>query len=342
MGHCSSRALTLLSSVFGACGLLLVGIAVSTDYWLYMEEGTVLPQNQTTEVKMALHAGLWRVCFFAGREKGRCVASEYFLEPEINLVTENTENILKTVRTATPFPMVSLFLVFTAFVISNIGHIRPQRTILAFVSGIFFILSGGWRDVRVLVHQALRGGGDVPSAPGLLPSASQRLLRLLGPVSAARGLAPRPQPLRHLQRRLHPDDAELPSRHQVPGPPAHLHLALLRPAPRRSLLLLFLLLFLLLGGLWAPQLRSLPREEAPHALAPPSSRWARPSVLAPPTFQGLLPLRGLTTSSVRSARRRPRPFSPGARPFPLAPPLPSHFRAAGFPAARAARPWLAG
>lgn len=45
-------------------------------------------------------------------------------------------------RTATPFPMVSLFLVFTAFVISNIGHIRPQRTILAFVSGIFFILSG--------------------------------------------------------------------------------------------------------------------------------------------------------------------------------------------------------
>lgn len=68
MSHCSSRALTLLSSVFGACGLLLVGIAVSTDYWLYMEEGTVLPQNQTTEVKMALHAGLWRVCFFAGTD----------------------------------------------------------------------------------------------------------------------------------------------------------------------------------------------------------------------------------------------------------------------------------
>ncbi|XP_033080299.1 voltage-dependent calcium channel gamma-7 subunit isoform X2 [Trachypithecus francoisi] len=254
MSHCSSRALTLLSSVFGACGLLLVGIAVSTDYWLYMEEGTVLPQNQTTEVKMALHAGLWRVCFFAGREKGRCVASEYFLEPEINLVTENTENILKTVRTATPFPMVSLFLVFTAFVISNIGHIRPQRTILAFVSGIFFILSGGRRDVRVPVHQALRGGGDVPSTPGLLPPASQRLLRLLGPVPAARGVAPRSEPLRHLQRRVHPNDAELPSRHQVPGPPAHLHLALLRPAPRSSPCLLLLLV---LGGLPAMQ-RPLP------------------------------------------------------------------------------------
>uniref|UniRef100_A0ABI7YHG7 Voltage-dependent calcium channel gamma-7 subunit n=1 Tax=Felis catus TaxID=9685 RepID=A0ABI7YHG7_FELCA len=306
MSHCSSRALTLLSSVFGACGLLLVGIAVSTDYWLYMEEGTVLPQNQTTEVKMALHAGLWRVCFFAGREKGRCVASEYFLEPEINLVTENTENILKTVRTATPFPMVSLFLVFTAFVISNIGHIRPQRTILAFVSGIFFILS------------ALRGGGDVPSAPGLLPPATQRLLGLLRPVSAARGVAPRPQPLRHLQRRLHPDDSELPSSHQVPGPPAHLHLAVLRPAPRSpplllSLLLLFLLL--LLRGLQphssAPSLRAsgcVP-EDCVHATAASASRWPRPAALAPPTCQGLLPL------SVPSTGRRPRLLSLGPAPF---------------------------
>ncbi|KAK7899291.1 hypothetical protein WMY93_020144 [Mugilogobius chulae] len=142
MSSFSTRALTLLSSVFGACGLLLVGVAVSTDYWLLMEEGIVLQQNQTTEVKMALHCGLWRVCFVAGPEKGRCVASEYFTEPEIEITTENTANILKMVRTATPFPMVSLLFVFTAFIISNIGHIRPQRTILAFVSGIFFILSG--------------------------------------------------------------------------------------------------------------------------------------------------------------------------------------------------------
>ncbi|XP_063054099.1 voltage-dependent calcium channel gamma-7 subunit [Engraulis encrasicolus] len=142
MSSCSSRALTLLSSVFGACGLLLVGVAVSTDYWLLMEEGIVLQQNQTMEVKMALHSGLWRTCFIAGSEKGRCVAAEYFNEPETEITTENTANILKMVRTATPFPMVSLLFVFTAFVISNIGHIRPQRTILAFVSGIFFILSG--------------------------------------------------------------------------------------------------------------------------------------------------------------------------------------------------------
>ncbi|KAI3358192.1 hypothetical protein L3Q82_003191 [Scortum barcoo] len=134
MSSFSTRALTLLSSVFGACGLLLVGVAVSTDYWLLMEEGIVLQQNQTTEVKMGLHSGLWRVCFVAGPEKGRCVASEYFTEPEIEITTENTANILTS--------MVSLLFVFTAFVISNIGHIRPQRTILAFVSGIFFILSG--------------------------------------------------------------------------------------------------------------------------------------------------------------------------------------------------------
>lgn len=66
MSSCSSRALTLLSTVFGACGLLLVGVAVATDYWLLMEEGIVMQQNQTVDVKMALHSGLWRVCFIAG------------------------------------------------------------------------------------------------------------------------------------------------------------------------------------------------------------------------------------------------------------------------------------
>ncbi|XP_068189697.1 voltage-dependent calcium channel gamma-7 subunit-like [Antennarius striatus] len=142
MGSFSTRALTLLSSIFGGCGLLLVGVAVSTDYWLLMEEGVVLQQNQSTEVKMALHSGLWRVCFVTGPERGKCVASEYFTEPEIEITTENTANILKMVRTATPFPMVSLLFVLAAFVISSVGHAQPHRTVLAFISGIFFILSG--------------------------------------------------------------------------------------------------------------------------------------------------------------------------------------------------------
>lgn len=34
------------------------------------------------------------VCFLAGSENGRCVASEYFTEPEIEITTENTANIL--------------------------------------------------------------------------------------------------------------------------------------------------------------------------------------------------------------------------------------------------------
>lgn len=81
MSSFSTRALTLLSSVFGACGLLLVGVAVSTDYWLLMEEGIVLQQNQTTEVKMALHSGLWRVCFVAGQ----CKRDTVSIHPSIHL-----------------------------------------------------------------------------------------------------------------------------------------------------------------------------------------------------------------------------------------------------------------
>nr|8SS2_A Chain A, Glutamate receptor 2, Voltage-dependent calcium channel gamma-5 subunit chimera [Rattus norvegicus]8SS2_B Chain B, Glutamate receptor 2, Voltage-dependent calcium channel gamma-5 subunit chimera [Rattus norvegicus]8SS2_C Chain C, Glutamate receptor 2, Voltage-dependent calcium channel gamma-5 subunit chimera [Rattus norvegicus]8SS2_D Chain D, Glutamate receptor 2, Voltage-dependent calcium channel gamma-5 subunit chimera [Rattus norvegicus]8SS3_A Chain A, Glutamate receptor 2, Volta len=139
---CGRKALTLLSSVFAVCGLGLLGIAVSTDYWLYLEEGIILPQNQSTEVKMSLHSGLWRVCFLAGEERGRCFTIEYVMPMNSQMTSESTVNVLKMIRSATPFPLVSLFFMFIGFILSNIGHIRPHRTILAFVSGIFFILSG--------------------------------------------------------------------------------------------------------------------------------------------------------------------------------------------------------
>ncbi|XP_006177485.2 voltage-dependent calcium channel gamma-5 subunit [Camelus ferus] len=142
MSACGRKALTLLSSVFAVCGLGLLGIAVSTDYWLYLEEGVVLPQNQSTEIKMSLHSGLWRVCFLAGEERGRCFTIEYVMPMNTQLTSESTVNVLKMIRSATPFPLVSLFFMFIGFILSNIGHIRPHRTILAFVSGIFFILSG--------------------------------------------------------------------------------------------------------------------------------------------------------------------------------------------------------
>ncbi|XP_056440623.1 voltage-dependent calcium channel gamma-5 subunit-like [Gadus chalcogrammus] len=142
MGMCGRKALTLLSSVFAVCGLGMLGVAVSTDYWLYMEEGVVLPLNQSTETRMALHSGLWRVCFIAGEEKGRCFTIEYMMPTNGQLTSESTVSVLKMIRSATPFPLVSLFFMFIGFVLSNVGHIRPHHTVLAFVSGIFFILSG--------------------------------------------------------------------------------------------------------------------------------------------------------------------------------------------------------
>ncbi|XP_031419938.1 calcium channel, voltage-dependent, gamma subunit 5a isoform X1 [Clupea harengus] len=156
MSLCGRKALTLLSSVFAVCALGLLGIAVSTDYWLYLEEGVILPLNQSTEVRMSLHSGLWRVCFLAdtpvpvqelptgkpGEDKGRCFTIEYIMPTNVQMTSESTVSVLKMIRSATPFPLVSLFFMFIGFVLNNIGHIRPHRTILAFVSGIFFILSG--------------------------------------------------------------------------------------------------------------------------------------------------------------------------------------------------------
>ncbi|XP_062294801.1 voltage-dependent calcium channel gamma-5 subunit isoform X1 [Scomber scombrus] len=156
MSACSRKALTLLSSVFAISGLGLLGVAVSTDYWLYLEEGVIMPLNQSTDIKTSLHSGLWRVCFLAvitstlqflslsssGEESGRCFTIEYIMPMNVQLTSESTVNVLKMIRSATPFPLVSLFFMFIGFVLNNIGHMRPHRTILAFVSGIFFILSG--------------------------------------------------------------------------------------------------------------------------------------------------------------------------------------------------------
>lgn len=71
MSLCGRKALTLLSSVFAVCALGLLGIAVSTDYWLHLEEGVILPINQSAEMHMSLHCGLWRVCFLAGECSSR-------------------------------------------------------------------------------------------------------------------------------------------------------------------------------------------------------------------------------------------------------------------------------
>ncbi|XP_041813610.1 voltage-dependent calcium channel gamma-5 subunit isoform X1 [Chelmon rostratus] len=157
MSTCGRKALTLLSSVFAISGLGLLGVAVSTDYWLYLEEGVIMPLNQSTDIKTSLHSGLWRVCFLsqispssvsllspppAGEESGRCFTIAYIMPVNIQLTSESTVNVLKMIRSATPFPLVSLFFMFVGFVLNNIGHVRPHRTILAFVSGIFFILSG--------------------------------------------------------------------------------------------------------------------------------------------------------------------------------------------------------
>uniref|UniRef100_A0A673GKF8 Voltage-dependent calcium channel gamma-5 subunit-like n=1 Tax=Sinocyclocheilus rhinocerous TaxID=307959 RepID=A0A673GKF8_9TELE len=131
MSACGRKALTLLSSVFAVCSLGLLGIAVSTDYWLYLEEGVILPLNQSADIRMSIHSGLWRVCFLAGNY------TWLFL---FYLVRFTVIHLM--IRSATPFPLVSLFFMFIGFVLNNIGHIRPHRTILAFVSGIFFILSG--------------------------------------------------------------------------------------------------------------------------------------------------------------------------------------------------------
>ncbi|KAI4832642.1 hypothetical protein KUCAC02_015604, partial [Chaenocephalus aceratus] len=88
-----------------------------------------------------------------GEEKGRCFTIEYMMPTSIQMTSDSTISVLKMIRSSTPFPLVSLFFMFIGFVLSNIGHIRPHRTILAFISGIFFILS----DMHNCMYDAAAG-----------------------------------------------------------------------------------------------------------------------------------------------------------------------------------------
>ena len=61
------RSLTLLSSALSVCGLALLGVAVSTDYWLFSEETFAPLANRSVWLHVAVHSGLWRVCSLEGK-----------------------------------------------------------------------------------------------------------------------------------------------------------------------------------------------------------------------------------------------------------------------------------
>ncbi|XP_032826091.2 voltage-dependent calcium channel gamma-5 subunit-like [Petromyzon marinus] len=142
MGRCGRRSLTLLSSGLSVLGLCALCVAVSTDFWLYSHETLFSHGNRTRWLHVAVHSGLWRVCSLAEEDLGSCSNVQYFTASGSHIASDSTANVLRLMRSATPFPLAALLLMLLGFVINNLGHVRPQRTALAFVSGIFFILAG--------------------------------------------------------------------------------------------------------------------------------------------------------------------------------------------------------
>lgn len=106
----------------------------------------------------------WRVWEVAVRRK-TCWSALKWIFNSASAWNDWWISLPEMIRSSTPFPLVSLFFMFIGFVLSNIGHIRPHRTILAFVSGIFFILSGIWfrflNDVIVVIHDGFGSSSEL-------------------------------------------------------------------------------------------------------------------------------------------------------------------------------------
>uniref|UniRef100_A0A8B9P819 Voltage-dependent calcium channel gamma-4 subunit n=1 Tax=Apteryx owenii TaxID=8824 RepID=A0A8B9P819_APTOW len=157
MSTCGRKALTLLSSVFAVCGLGLLGISVSTDYWLYLEEGTVQPQNQTTEIKMSLHSGLWRVCFLAGIYKGHCFRINHF--PEDNDYDhDSSEYLLRIVRASSVFPILSTILLLLGGLCVGAGRIYNSKNNIILSAGILFVAAGLSNIIGIIVYISSNAG----------------------------------------------------------------------------------------------------------------------------------------------------------------------------------------
>ncbi|XP_010001003.1 PREDICTED: voltage-dependent calcium channel gamma-4 subunit isoform X1 [Chaetura pelagica] len=151
MSACSRRALTLLSSVFAVCGLGLLGISVSTDYWLYLEEGIVQPQNQTAEIKLSLHSGLWRVCFLAGIYRGHCFRINHF--PEDNDYDhDSSEYLLRIVRASSVFPILSTILLLLGGLCVGAGRIYNSKNNIILSAGILFVAAGLSNIIGIIVY----------------------------------------------------------------------------------------------------------------------------------------------------------------------------------------------
>ncbi|ELR53853.1 Voltage-dependent calcium channel gamma-4 subunit [Bos mutus] len=151
MGACGRKALTLLSSVFAVCSLGLLGIAVSTDYWLYLEEGVVLAQNQSTETRMSLHSGLWRVCFLAGIYKGHCFRINHF--PEDNDYDhDSSEYLLRIVRASSVFPILSTILLLLGGLCIGAGRFYSRKNNIVLSAGILFVAAGLSNIIGIIVY----------------------------------------------------------------------------------------------------------------------------------------------------------------------------------------------
>ncbi|XP_026716712.1 voltage-dependent calcium channel gamma-4 subunit isoform X1 [Athene cunicularia] len=157
MSACGRKALTLLSSVFAVCGLGLLGISVSTDYWLYLEEGIVQPQNQTAEIKLSLHSGLWRVCFLAGIYKGHCFRINHF--PEDNDYDhDSSEYLLRIVRASSVFPILSTILLLLGGLCVGAGRIYNSKNNIILSAGILFVAAGLSNIIGIIVYISSNAG----------------------------------------------------------------------------------------------------------------------------------------------------------------------------------------
>ncbi|KAG7274393.1 hypothetical protein CRUP_002835 [Coryphaenoides rupestris] len=164
----------------------------------------------------------------------------------MQLTSESTVNVLKMIRSATPFPLVSLLFMFIGFVLNNIGLALVVGLVL-YISTIndemfsrtrsseaFFSYQYGWSFAFAAISFLLTESAGVmsvylfmkrytaeemyqPRHPSFLPPRLSNCSDPLGQFPAPGGVVARPQPLGPVQRGLAAMSASYPALLKCPS-----------------------------------------------------------------------------------------------------------------------------
>ncbi|XP_070579889.1 voltage-dependent calcium channel gamma-7 subunit-like isoform X1 [Ptychodera flava] len=152
----SKRVLMFLTGVCTASSVIMLTIALATDYWVLTKEIKKHEDddnaNKTTTI-IEDTIGLWRSCRKINNGFPSCKTIDHFPADKVSDTSEKPgDRIFDYIRASSAFPILSLALQFAATVVCFWAHFRKHRLHLTLTAGVLSVLAGLCSIVGLLMY----------------------------------------------------------------------------------------------------------------------------------------------------------------------------------------------